>query len=47
MGNIFEQDFKEIRTRKKYIAARKELLDQSIDLETICQTFKKNGYYTS
>ena len=44
MGNIFEQDFKEIWNGEKYIAARKEMLDQPNDLETICHTCKKNGY---
>jgi radical SAM protein with 4Fe4S-binding SPASM domain len=44
MGNIFEQDFKEIWNGKKYIAARKELLDQPNELETICHTCKKNGF---
>ena len=44
MGNIFEQSFEEIWNGKKYIAARKELLDQPNDLETICHTCKKNGY---
>ena len=46
MGNIFEQDFEEIWNGEKYIAARKELLGQPNDLETICRTCKKNGYYT-
>ena len=46
MGNIFEQEFEDIWNGEKYVAARKELLDQSNDLETICHTFKKNGYYT-
>ena len=46
MGNIFEQDFAEIWNGEKYVAARKELLDQPNDLETICHTCKKNGYYT-
>ena len=46
MGNIFEQDFEEIWNGQKYIAARKELLGQPTDLETICRTCKKNGYYT-
>ena len=46
MGNIFEQDFKEIWNGEKYIAARRELLGQPNDLETICHTCKKNGYYT-
>jgi radical SAM protein with 4Fe4S-binding SPASM domain len=44
MGNIFEQDFAEIWNGEKYVAARKELLDQPNDLETICHTCKKNGY---
>ena len=44
MGNIFEQSFKEIWHGKKYVAARKELLGQPNDLETICHTCKKNGY---
>jgi radical SAM protein with 4Fe4S-binding SPASM domain len=46
MGNIFEQDFKEIWNGEKYIAARKELLGQPNNLKTICHTCKKNGYYT-
>ena len=29
---------------EKYIAARKEMLDQPNELETICHTCKKNGY---
>ena len=45
-GNIFEQDFSEIWNGEKYVAARKELLGQPNDLETICRTCKKNGYYT-
>tara|TARA_B100000315_G_scaffold81387_1_gene74631 strand:+ start:30 stop:1037 length:1008 start_codon:yes stop_codon:yes gene_type:complete len=44
MGNIFEQDFAEIWNGKKYVAARKELLGQPNNLETICHTCKKNGY---
>ena len=44
MGNIFEQDFKEIWNGGKYVAARKELLGQSNDVTTICHTCKKNGY---
>ena len=47
MGNIFEQDFKEIWNGEKYVAARKELLDQPNDLETICHTCKKNGFFTT
>jgi radical SAM protein with 4Fe4S-binding SPASM domain len=46
MGNIFEEEFEDIWNGEKYVAARKELLDQSNDLETICHTCKKNGYYT-
>tara|TARA_Y100000294_G_C8529915_1_gene326493 strand:- start:690 stop:1400 length:711 start_codon:yes stop_codon:yes gene_type:complete len=46
MGNVFEKDFGDIWNGEKYIAARKELLDQSNDLETICHLCKKNGYYT-
>ena len=46
MGNAFETDFKEIWNGEKYIAARKELLDQPNDLETICHLCKANGYYT-
>ncbi|MEC8957772.1 MAG: radical SAM protein [Nitrospinota bacterium] len=46
MGNVFEKDFKEIWNGEKYIAARKELLDQPNDLETICHLCKENGYYT-
>ena len=45
MGNIFEQDFKEIWNGKKYIAARKEMLGQPNNVETICHTCKKNGFY--
>ncbi len=45
-GNIFEQNFKDIWNGEKYVAAGRELLDQSNDLETICHTCKKNGYYT-
>ena len=41
MGNIFEQDFKEIWNGEKYVAERKELFGQSNDLETICYTCKK------
>ncbi len=44
MGNIFEQDFAEIWNGRKYVAARKELLGQPNNLETICHTCKKNGY---
>jgi radical SAM protein with 4Fe4S-binding SPASM domain len=47
MGNIFEQDFKEIWNGEKYVAARKELLDQPNDLDTICHTCKRNGFYTT
>jgi radical SAM protein with 4Fe4S-binding SPASM domain len=46
MGNVFEKDFKDIWNGDKYIAARKELLDQSNKLETICHLCKANGYYT-
>ena len=46
MGNIFEQEFEDTWNGKKYIAAKKELLDQSNDLETICYACKKNGHYT-
>ena len=46
MGNIFEQDFAEIWNGEKYVAARKELLGQPNDLETICHACKKNGYHT-
>ena len=46
MGNVFEKDFKDIWNGDKYIAARKELLDQPNDLETICHICKHNGYYT-
>ncbi len=46
MGNIFEQEFEDIWNGEKYVAARKELLDKPNDLETICHTCKKNGYYT-
>ena len=45
-GNIFEQDFEDIWNGEKYVAARKELLDQPSDVHTICHTCKKNGYYT-
>jgi radical SAM protein with 4Fe4S-binding SPASM domain len=44
MGNIFEQDFAKIWNGEKYIAARKEMLDQPNNLETICHTCKKNGF---
>ena len=44
MGNIFKQSFKEIWNGEKYIAARKEMLDQPNELKTICHTCKKNGY---
>ena len=47
MGNIFEQDFKDIWNGAKYVAARKELLGQPNDLETICHTCKKNGFYAT
>ena len=43
-GNIFEQDFEEIWNGEKYVAARKELLGQSNNLETICRTCKNNGF---
>ena len=46
MGNAFETDFKDIWNGDKYIAARKELLDQPNNLETICHLCKANGYYT-
>jgi len=46
MGNVFEKDFKDIWNGDKYIAARKELLDQPNELETICHLCKANGYYT-
>ena len=46
MGNVFEKDFKSIWNGEKYIAARKELLDQPNNLETICHLCKENGYYT-
>ena len=46
MGNTFETDFKEIWNGEKYIAGRKELLDQPNNLETICHLCKANGYYT-
>lgn len=46
MGNVFEKDFKDIWNGDKYIAARKELLDQPNNLETICHICKHNGYYT-
>ena len=46
MGNVFEKDFEDIWNGDKYIAARKELLDQPNDLETICHICKHNGYYT-
>ena len=44
MGNIFEQSFEEIWNGEKYVSARKELLGQPNDVETICRTCKKNGY---
>ena len=46
MGNVFEKDFEDIWNGEKYVAARKELLDQPNDLETICHICKQNGYYT-
>tara|TARA_Y100000294_G_C8454046_1_gene295842 strand:- start:122 stop:778 length:657 start_codon:yes stop_codon:yes gene_type:complete len=46
MGNVFEEDFDAVWNGKKYIAARKELLGQDNDLETICHICKRNGYYT-
>jgi radical SAM protein with 4Fe4S-binding SPASM domain len=46
MGNVFEKDFKDIWNGDKYIAARKELLGQPNELETICHLCKANGYYT-
>ena len=46
MGNVFEKDFSDIWNGAKYVAARKELLDQPNDLETICHLCKQNGYYT-
>lgn len=46
MGNVFEQDFEKVWNGDKYIAARKELLGQPNDLETICHICKRNGYYT-
>jgi len=45
-GNVFEQDFQDIWNGEKYVAARKELLDQPNNLETICHICKKNGYFT-
>jgi len=46
MGNVFEQDFQDVWNGEKYVAARKELLDQPNDLETVCHICKQNGYYT-
>ena len=46
MGNVFNQDFEDIWNGEKYLAARKELLDQPNEIETICHICKKNGYYT-
>ena len=46
MGNVFETDFENIWNGEKYIAARKELLSQPNNLETICHLCKANGYYT-
>ena len=46
MGNVFEQRFDEIWNGPKYIAARKELLGQNNNIETICKTCKENGYYS-
>ena len=46
MGNVFEQDFQDVWNGEKYVAARKELLDQPSDLETVCHICKQNGYYT-
>lgn len=46
MGNIFEQEFDEIWNGSKYIGARKELLGQDNDINTICKICKENGYYS-
>ena len=46
MGNVFEQSFEEVWNGERYVAARKELLDQPNDMETICHICKRNGYYT-
>ena len=46
MGNVFEQEFEDIWNGERYVSARKELLDQPNELETICHICKKNGYYT-
>ena len=43
MGNVFEEDFDDVWNGEKYIAARKELLGQGNDLETICHICKRNG----
>ena len=46
MGNVFEDGFDDVWNGERYIAARKELLGQTNDLETICHICKRNGYYT-
>ncbi len=46
MGNVLEQEFDDIWNGPKYISARKELLGQENDVETICHICKANGYYT-
>ena len=46
MGNAFEEDFDDVWNGERYMAARKELLGQDNDLETICHICKRNGYYT-
>ena len=47
MGNVFQEDFKDIWNGEKYVAARKELLDQPNSLKTICHTCKENGFFTT
>ena len=42
MGNVFEEDFDDVWNGERYIAARKELLGQDNDLETICHICKRN-----
>lgn len=46
MGNIFEKDFMEVWNGERYVSARKEMLGQPNDIETVCHICKRNGYYT-
>lgn len=46
MGNVFERDFMDVWNGERYVAARKELLGQPNDIETVCHICKRNGYYT-